>query len=96
MTVEPTTCRHMDLPRIYKYLQNLDPRLNPMHGTDPEKAHRALLKVEVILTILDKRLFENQYILLHARDVYHQLENLKKSLKGQPCEPLNDTEKATP
>ena len=95
MTVDPTTCRQMDLPRIYKYLQNCDPRLNPMHGTDPEKAHRALLKVEVILTILDNRLFENQYILLHARDVYHQLEDLKKTLKDKPCEALNDTEKVT-
>ena len=89
MTVDPTTCRQMDLPRIYKYLQNCDPRLNPMHGTDPEKAHRALLKVEVILTILDKRLFENQYILLHARDVYHQLEDLKKSLKPGPADPVS-------
>jgi hypothetical protein len=70
-----------DLNAIYKQLRNADPRLNPTHAESPERLQRAKCKVEMVLTVLDKRLRENQYILIHARDVYKQLELVQQLLK---------------
>lgn len=85
----PGTAYGLNLQAIYKFLQNIDPRLNPGCAETKERLVRAMGRVEVVLAVLDKDLNENQYILLHARDVYHQLEKKDRELwpKTQPSEP---------
>lgn len=94
MTVKPSTACGLNLQAIYKFLQNIDPRLNPGCAETKERLVRAMGRVEVVLAVLDKDLNENQYILLHARDVYHQLE--KKDRELWPKTPSSEPETSPP
>lgn len=85
MTVKPSTALGLNMSALYNFLQNLDPRIHPGCIETKERMVRAKGRIEVVLAILDKDLEENQYILLHARDVYHQLEKKEKELWPKPA-----------